>query len=87
MAKSEVSVQLHVKRGQESWTFIYIVMAIALGIEIGIVQLLPLPSNWWNIAMLAFLIPLTIWLFLRNFWLQDVLIGLKGRYENKGHTR
>jgi membrane protein YdbS with pleckstrin-like domain len=79
-------VQMTVKRGPESWSYLYIVLAILIGIEAGIASMLPLPSPW-NAAIFVAAVALTTSLILRNFWVQNTLIRFKNWYENKGHTR
>lgn len=71
-----------VKRGQESWTYIYIMMGFALSIEAGIIGMTPLHFSW-NLAAYGAVGALTVYLFTSNGWFQDKLIGFKNWYETK----
>lgn len=76
-----MSIQPGVKRGQQSWTYIYIAMGLVISIEGTVIQMTPLtyPSN----LIVYFVVTvLTIWLFLTNGWLHNKLIGLKNSYED-----
>ena len=82
---ANVTMEARVKRGPESWAFIYIVLGFALTVEgnlIGMVPntVLPFPSN-----ILTYLVVMagTAWLFVGSGWFQNRLIGLKNRYESK----
>lgn len=75
------TLQKNVKRGKESWDFIYLVYGIILAIEFFAIGILPL--SWINkiiIFIIAFLI--STWLCIFNAWFQNKLIGLKIRIEN-----
>jgi hypothetical protein len=77
------SVNLGVKRGKESWAYIYTLLGFALTIETGVVALIS-PLKWpWNLVTFAIAAVITGYLFLDNGWFQNKLIGLKGRQEEK----
>jgi hypothetical protein len=77
------SVTAKVKRGKESWAYLYTLLGFALTIETGVVALIT-PLKWpWNLLTFALVGWVTIYLFLDNGWFQNKLIGLKARYEEK----
>jgi len=68
-----------VRRGAESWAYIYIVLGFALTIEGTLIDM-----AWhypWNLLTYLIVGALTLWLFLFNGWFQNKLIGIKARYE------
>lgn len=72
-----------VKRGQASWSFIYITLGFALSIEGSVISMyspLHWPSNVFTYLALA---TVTSWLFIGNGWFQNKLIGWKNHYEEK----
>lgn len=72
-----------VKRGEKSWTFLYTVLGFALTIETGVVALIT-PLKWpWNLLTFVVVAVTTTYLILDNGWFQNKLIGIKGRYEEK----
>jgi hypothetical protein len=78
------SVSMTVKRGPDSWTYIYIILGFAISIEgtaIGMITPLAFP---WNLIAFALCGAFTFWLFINNGWFQNKLIGMKTRYEEKG---
>lgn len=81
--KSKASVTAQVKRGRESWMFLYTWLGFALTIETGVVALIT-PLKWpVNLLTLVVIGALTVYLFLDNGWFQNKLIGLKVKYEGK----
>jgi hypothetical protein len=81
--KQNLSVNRNVSRGPESWAYIYVVLAVVLGIEAAVVSMItPLvfPSN---IILFVVAAAVTTGLFLTNGWVQNKLIGFKLKYENK----
>jgi hypothetical protein len=78
------SVQMTVKRGPDSWNYFYVTLGFALTIEGTIVGMITPLLFPWNIIAYAAVGAATIWLFIDNRWLQNKLVGLKMRYENKG---
>jgi hypothetical protein len=82
-AGATASVDAKVKRGSDSWAYIYIFLGFVLSIEgtaIGMID-----PVWWLYRLLGFgvLLVVTCWLFLFNGWFQNKLIGLKCLYESK----
>lgn len=76
-----IGLEKKVKRGTESWSFIYMIWGIFLTIELFIIGVVP--TNWENrIIIFLILFFITTWLFLRNPWFQNKLIGLKIRIED-----
>ena len=80
IAKMEADAEL--KRGPESWAYLYIALGFALSIEGTLIQMIePL---WYplNIATYIVVMAITAWLFICNGWFQNKLIGIKIRYES-----
>lgn len=72
-----------VTRGPDSWAYIYIVLGFAIAIEASVIaQVEPLKFPWNLIAFLL-VAGITTWALLTTGWLQNKLIGLKLKYENK----
>ena len=72
-----------VKRGPQSWAFIYTFLGFALTIETGVVALIT-PLKWpWNLGTFLAVGAITIYLFLDNGWFQNKILGWKSRYEEK----
>jgi hypothetical protein len=72
-----------VKRGPESWQYIYTTLGFTLTIEAGVVALIA-PLRWpWNLIIYAITFVVTAHLLLFNGWFQNKLIGWKGRYEDR----
>jgi hypothetical protein len=71
-----------VKRGQESWQYIYIALGFAVTFEGTIIQLAPIPFPW-NLLLFLFSGFVTGWLFLFNSWVHNKLIGFKAKYEDR----
>lgn len=69
-----------IKRGKESWDFIYLVLGIFLAIEASIISIIPLE---WKIKTLLLIVAFIVtgWLCLSNSWFQNILIGLKIKIE------
>ncbi|HEX3756129.1 MAG TPA: hypothetical protein VHV26_13740 [Rhizomicrobium sp.] len=73
---------MKVKRGSESWAYIYVFLGFALSIE-GIIVSMATPIRFpWKELLFVAMAAVTIRLFLFNGWFQNKLIGLKGRYED-----
>ena len=79
-------VDAKVKRGPESWAFIYITLGFVLTIEGTLVPMFTPLTFPYNVATYIVLAALTIWLFLGSGWFQNKLIGWKRRYEEKART-
>jgi hypothetical protein len=71
-----------IRRGPDSWMFIYIALGFALSIEGNILQMIPLRFPY-NPFLYVALMTATSWLFICNGWFQNKLIWMKGLYENK----
>ena len=72
-----------VRRGQESWMFIYIVLGFALAIEGSVFQMIfGFPTN-----LIVYIVvgAGTFWLCLYNGQFQDAVIEWKNSYENQPH--
>jgi hypothetical protein len=78
------SVTATVKRGPESWTYIYVMLGFALAIEATVITMIEPLKFPWNLVVFIALAVLTFWLFINNGWFQNKLIGMKIRYEEKG---
>jgi hypothetical protein len=73
---------MHVKRGKETWNYIYIMLGFAISIEGSVVQMLQM-SPLWSIGSYLVIATITTWSFLDNRWVHDKLVRLKNRYEEK----
>jgi hypothetical protein len=82
--KTKVGVNMIVKRGQQSWAFIYVMLGFALAIEGTIIEMITPLVFPWNLIVYAFLGVITFWLFIDNGRFQNKLIAMKTRYEDKG---
>lgn len=81
--RATASVTAEVRRGKESWAYIYTWLGFALTIETGVVALIT-PLKWpANLLTFAAIGAFTVYLFLDNGWFQNKLIGLKAKYEEK----
>lgn len=80
---AKVSFSAKVKRGPQSWAFLYTFLGFVLTIETGVVALIT-PLKWpANLVTLLIIGAVTVYLFLDNGWFQNKLLGLKARYEEK----
>lgn len=76
----EVSMKKKIKRGKESWTFIYFVFGILLALILFFISILSI--RWcYKITIFIVVIPILIYLCLFNAWFQNKLIGLKIKLE------
>ena len=80
---SNVTVTATVKRGPQSWNYIYVMLGFALAIEGTVIAMITPLVFPWNIVAYAILGFVTFWLFISNAWFQNKLIGMKNRYEEK----
>ena len=70
-----------VKRGPESWNYIYVALGFAIAIEATVIHMaLHFP---WNVGVFVLVGGFTFWLFIFNGWFQNKLIGIKNKYESK----
>ena len=70
-----------VTRGNESWTYIYIILGFTLSIEgtiIGMATRFP-----WNLIVYLVMGITTFWLFICSGRFQNRLIGWKQKYEGR----
>jgi cytochrome b subunit of formate dehydrogenase len=81
MARDEVTAQ--VIRGTESWTYIYIVLGFAIAIEGMVIQMIEPLRYPSNLVVFAVLAVFTFMMLLFCGPLQNWLIGIKAKYENK----
>lgn len=72
-----------VRRGGESWAYIYVFLGFIVTIESTIVGMMTPIVFPWNILTFAVLAASTTWLFVGSGWFQNKLIGLKNGYEGK----
>ena len=81
-SESKMTAGATIKRGGESWTYYYVVLAIVLSLESSIIQLWA-PSFPWGLLIYLGLFVITVWLFLTSGWVHNKLAGLKASYEDK----
>ena len=84
MIQIKDSVTMTVKRGPETWAYIYIMLGFALSIEGTVIAMITPLLFPWNLIVYAGVATVTFRLFINNGWLQNKLVGLKNRYEEKG---
>lgn len=80
---SKVTANASVKRGPESWSYIYTVLGFVVAVEATVIGMMTPLTFPWNIVLFVIVAAITIWQFIENGWLHNKLIGLKIRYENK----
>ena len=78
-----MEMQAEVKRGPESWNYIYVALGFLLAIEGDLIQLMQL-SRWAGLLTYGILAAITIYLFLCNGWFQNKLTGLKTHTKKRG---
>jgi hypothetical protein len=81
--KVEEFVDAKVRRGPESWAYIYMTLGFTLAIEGTIIQMITPLIFPWNIIAYVALGVVTFLLFISNGPFQNKLIGIKSRYEAK----
>jgi hypothetical protein len=72
-----------IKRGPDSWTFIYIALGFTISILGTIIQMVDAIRFPCNLLLYGVTAAGSFWLFTCNGWFQNKLIDLKGRYENR----
>jgi hypothetical protein len=79
------SVTVKIKRGSESWNYIYITLGFTLSIEGTVVSIIPQDILEWplNIVFLFSVFVLTGMFFLRSGWFQNKLINFKSTIEEQ----
>ncbi|MCC6480331.1 hypothetical protein [Sphingorhabdus sp.] len=83
MVKLTDGVDAEVRRGSESWTYIYVTLGFMLTIEAGIIALITPLAFPRNLIVYSAAGTFTIYLWLFSGWFQNKLIGWKSRYELK----
>jgi hypothetical protein len=81
MIEIKDSLSANVKRGRESWNYIYVMLGFVLAIGGTVISMLPFEAC--NILTYAVFAAVASGLFLCNGWFQNKLIAIKGAYENK----
>jgi hypothetical protein len=71
MPKATVKVKTEVKRGPESWSYIYVTLGFVLTIEATIITMIEPLKFPWNIVAYLIFAAFTIWQFLDNGRLQN----------------
>lgn len=77
-------MEAKVKRGPQSWAYIYVIMGLAMAIEGTILQMMPFLVWPWNLTAYIVLMAMTWRLFTSSTWFQNKLIGFR-RYEDEFH--
>lgn len=85
MTENKVQVAAAVKRGPESWQYVYVMLGFALTIEGSIIQMITPLIFPGNLLVFAVVGVVTFWLFIDSRWFQNKLIGLKIKFEEKAH--
>jgi ABC-type multidrug transport system permease subunit len=75
--------ELSLKRGAQSWNYIYTLLAIVLGIEGLIISFIPSLVSPRNIIAFFVVATLTTWLFLRSGRFHNLLFRFKSYVEEK----
>jgi hypothetical protein len=83
MIVSSVGVSMTVKRGPESWAYIYITLGFALSIEGTIISMIAPLMFPWNVLVYAAIGAGTFALFLNSGRFQNWLLSWKAAYEQK----
>jgi hypothetical protein len=79
------NIGIAVRRGQESWNYIYVAFGFALAIEATVITMVEPLKFPWNIATWVGVLLGTGYLFLFNGWFQNKLMGWKAHYEGRFH--
>jgi len=77
---SKVTLEKKIKRGKESWGFIYFVFGILLALSLFLISIPPIS---WSYKVIIFIVVLLLLIYLCLFstWFQNKLIGLKIKLE------
>jgi hypothetical protein len=81
-AKANTTVSASVIRGQQSYTFFYIILGFALSVEGSVIMASPL-GFFCNVMLFVIVGALSFYLVLYNGWVHDRLISWKNSYEDK----
>ena len=78
-------ILLTIKRGPETWTYLYIALGLAVAIESTAMAMIPTTVLGfpWNVLLYIAIVALTVWQFLENKHLHNALVGFKTRSENR----
>ena len=66
MTEIKTGVNMTVKRGPESWAYIYVVLGFALAIEATVITMVEPIKFPWNVALFIAAAAATFWLFIFN---------------------
>jgi len=83
MTGQNVGVTMTVKRGPETWAYIYIVLGFLLTIESTVIGMMTPLKFPWNVIVFVIIAAITVWTFIECKWVHNKLVTLKIRYENK----
>lgn len=83
MVETHLMVDMKVKRGPESWNYIYVMLGFVLAVGGTVISMLPFGA--FNIFVYVLFAAVAIYLFLFNGRFQNKLIGIKSAYENQAH--
>jgi hypothetical protein len=75
--------EVAIKRGAESFAYFYTILGFALTIETGLIAMID-PFAWWGKLVTFAIVGASTWhLILDNSRVQDRLVRMKNRYEEK----
>lgn len=74
------SLDKRIKRGKESWMFIYTTYGLVLAIMIFFISILSF-EWYYQVIIFGVIFSVLTWLFLFSAWFQNKIIGLKIRLE------
>jgi len=77
------SVEVKIRRGPESWNYIYVALGFAISIEGSVVQMIDSIKAPLNILLFVVAAVISVWFFFFNGWFQNKLIGWKAAYEGR----
>jgi hypothetical protein len=78
---SIAKAELTIRRGQESWNYIYIALGFSLSLEGTIIQLIMI--RWpYNLIIYIVVAIITGYLFLFSGRMQNLLFGIRQKYES-----
>jgi membrane protein insertase Oxa1/YidC/SpoIIIJ len=81
ISKPKPMIEKKIKRGKESWSFIYIIFNILLTIMLGFISFMPL--SWvWKMIIFIIIILVLIYLNLGSARFQKKIIWFKNKIEN-----
>lgn len=80
---ANVTVNPKTKRGQESWGYIWMLLAFVVGLEAAIIAFMASLAFPRNALVFVVVVALTVWWFLQSGWLHNQLFRFKDWYESK----